>query len=151
MSENNFFGTGKRVSFGVNKSDTVKSANFSYLNPYYTVDGVSRGFSLFARESDFEEDSNRSDYILDTIGGSITFGYPISNVSRLNFGVGYSNTKLSIGLNVPLQIRRFVRDYGNEYDAFEVNAGWSRSTLNRGLFPTKGWRQKPVFRSDVAC
>lgn len=141
VSENNFFGTGKRVSFGVNKSDTVKSANFSYLNPYYTVDGVSRGFSLFARESDFEEDSNRSDYILDTIGGSITFGYPISNVSRLNFGVGYSNTKLSIGLNVPLQIRRFVRDYGNEYDAFEVNAGWSRSTLNRGLFPTKGWRQ----------
>ena len=56
VSENNFFGSGKRVSFGVNVSDSVKSANVSYLDPYFTVDGVSRGFNLFARETDYEEE-----------------------------------------------------------------------------------------------
>lgn len=140
VSENNFFGTGKRVSFGVNKSSSVKSANFSYLNPYYTVDGVSRGFSVFARETDFDE-SNRSDYVLDSTGASVTFGYPIDPVSRLSFGVGFNHTALSVGDLPPLEIDRFITENGEKFDNFDVTLGWSRSTLNRGMFPTSGWRQ----------
>lgn len=140
VAENNFFGTGKRVSFGVNTSESVKSANFSYLNPYYTVDGVSRGFSVYARETDFDA-SNRSNYVLDAIGGAVTFGYPIDPVSRLNFGVGFTNTKLGVGALPPLEIDRFVSEYGDDFDTYEITAGWSRSTLNRGMFPTSGWRQ----------
>ena len=140
IAENNFFGTGKRVSFGINTSDSVKSANFSYLNPYYTVDGVSRGFSVFARETDFDE-SGSSDYVLDATGASVTFGYPIDPVSRLSFGVGVNNTKLSIGTLPALQIKNFVDKYGEKFTNYELTAGWSRSTLNRGMFPTSGWRQ----------
>lgn len=140
VSENNFFGTGKRVSFGVNKSSSVKSANFSYLNPYYTVDGVSRGFSVFARETDFDQ-SNRSDYVLDASGASVTFGYPIDPVSRLSFGVGFTNTSLAVGDLPPLEIDRFIKEYGDKYNNVDVTLGWSRSTLNRGMFPTSGWRQ----------
>ena len=140
VAENNFFGSGKRVSFGVNRSDSVKSANFSYLNPYYTVDGVSRGFSIFARETDFDED-NRSDYVIDATGASVTFGYPINNISRLSFGVGYTRTKLSAGDFLPLQISRFVDQEGTKFDTYEFTGGWSRSTLNRGMFATKGWQQ----------
>ncbi|KZX78967.1 outer membrane protein assembly factor BamA [Oleiphilus sp. HI0009] len=140
VSENNFFGTGKRVSFGVNTSESVKSANFSYLNPYYTVDGVSRGFSIFARETDFDE-SNRSDYVLDSTGASVTFGYPIDPVSRLSFGVGYNHTSLSVGDLPALEIDRFIQKYGDSFNNYELDGGWSRSTLNRGMFPTAGWRQ----------
>ena len=140
VSESNFFGSGKRVSFGVNTSDSVKSANFSYLNPYYTVDGVSRGFSVFARKTDFEED-NRSDYVIDSTGGAVTFGYPIDNISRLSFGIGFTNTKLTAGDFLPLQIDRFVEKNGTTYNTYELTGGWSRSTLNRGMFATKGWRQ----------
>lgn len=140
VSENNFFGSGKRVSFGINKSDSVKSANFSYLNPYFTVDGVSRGFSLFARETDFDED-NRSDYVIDATGGALTFGYPINNISRLSFGLGYTHTKLSAGDFLPLQIDRFVEAEGLTFDTYELTGGWSRSTLNRGIFATRGWHQ----------
>lgn len=141
VAENNFFGSGKRVSFGINKSDTVKSANFSYLNPYYTVDGVSRGFSVFARNTDFEEDDNSSDYVLDSTGASVTFGYPINNISRLSFGLGFTNTKFSSGDLLPLQIDRFIERYGTKFNTYELSLGWSRSTLNRGMFPTSGWQQ----------
>ncbi|MDX1452039.1 MAG: outer membrane protein assembly factor BamA [Oleiphilaceae bacterium] len=140
VSENNFFGTGKRVSFGINRNDSVKSANFSYLDPYYTVDGVSRGFRLFARETDFDE-ADASDYVLDATGGSVTFGYPISNIARLSFGLGYTHTKLSVGIGPALEIERFVESNGTKFDTFELSAGWSRSTLNKGMFPTDGWRQ----------
>ncbi|MFT6267106.1 MAG: outer membrane protein insertion porin family [Oleiphilaceae bacterium] len=140
VSENNFFGSGKRVSFGVNTNDVVKSANFSYLNPYYTVDGVSRGFSVFARKTDFDE-SGTSDYSLDASGASVTFGYPINNISRLTFGFGYTNSKISLGRSQPLQIQNFVEDNGTNFDTYPTSITWSRSTLNRGSFPTKGWRQ----------
>ncbi len=140
VSENNFFGTGKRVSFGVNSNNSVKSANFSYLDPYFTVDGVSRGFRLFARETDFDE-ADASDYVLDATGGSVSFGYPISNVARLTFGVGYTYTKLSVGIGPALEIDRFIEANGDTFNTYEVSAGWSRSTLNRGMYPTAGWRQ----------
>ncbi|MFT7372744.1 MAG: outer membrane protein insertion porin family [Oleiphilaceae bacterium] len=140
VSENNFFGSGKRVSFGVNTNDAVKSANFSYLNPYYTVDGVSRGFSVFARKTDFDE-SGTSDYSLDASGASVTFGYPINSISRLTFSLGYTNSKVSLGQSQPLEIKRFFEDNGTDSDTYPVSATWSRSTLNRGSYPTKGWRQ----------
>jgi outer membrane protein insertion porin family len=140
VSENNFFGSGKRVSFGVNTSSSRKSANFSYLNPYYTVDGVSRGFSIFGRETDFDE-QDVSDFVLDEIGGSVTFGYPISNIARLNFGLGISETKINAGSAQPLEITRFIQDEGNEFLSYTLTGGWTRSTLNRGVFPTAGWRQ----------
>jgi outer membrane protein insertion porin family len=151
VSENNFFGSGKRVSFGVNTNDAVKSANFSYLNPYYTVDGVSRGFSLFARKTDFDEQGS-SDYSLDDSGASVTFGYPINNISRLTFSFGYTNSKISLGESQPLVIKNFFKENVGvdengeietkaDFNTFPVSATWSRSTLNRGTFPTKGWRQ----------
>ncbi len=140
VSENNFFGSGKRVSFGINSNESVKSANFSYLNPYFTVDGVSRGFSVFARKTDFDE-SGSSDYVLDATGASVTFGYPINNISRLTFGFGFTNTKLGLGVSQPLEIKNFVDANGSDFNTFPATIGWSRSTLNRGTFPTKGWRQ----------
>lgn len=140
VSENNFFGTGRRVSMGLNTSRSVKSARFSYLNPYYTVDGVSRGFSVFAKETDFDN-LNTSAYILDTIGGAVTFGYPINNYSRLNFGVTVTNDKLGIGDESALEIDDFVNENGDDFDNFTLDLSWTRNTLNRGMFATKGLSQ----------
>ena len=140
VSENNFFGSGKRVSFGVNTTSSVKSANFSYLDPYFTVDGVSRGFSVFARKTDFDED-DLSDYVIDETGASVTFGYPVNHISRLQLTLGYTNTQVTVGSEVAYDIERFTNLYGDDYDTFFVSPSWSRSTLNRGQFPTKGWGQ----------
>lgn len=140
VSENNFFGSGKRVSFGINTTNSVKAANFSYLDPYFTVDGVSRGFSVFARKTDFDED-DLSDYIIDESGASVTFGYPINQISRLQFTFGYTHTKLTAGDEVALEILRFSELYGEKFNTYFFSPSWSRSTLNRGQFPTKGWGQ----------
>jgi len=145
VSENNFFGSGKKVSFGINTNDSSKSANFSYLDPYFTVDGVSRGFSLFARKTDFD-DGDRSDYVIDETGASVTFGYPINSISRLKFTFGYTNTDLSTGDEVPLEILSFVQENGDNFDTFSFTSSWSRSTLNRGQFPTRGWGQNLSLR-----
>ena len=55
LSENNFLGTGKQVGVGVNRSRYQTSVNFSYTEPYFTVDGVSVGYSLFGRKTNYDE------------------------------------------------------------------------------------------------
>ncbi len=147
ISENNFFGTGKRVSIGANFSDSIKSANFSYDDPYYTVDGVSRGFSLFARETDFEE-QDISSYLLDEYGGRLTFGYPIDSYSRLNFGVGYTLSKIRPGSYTADEVLRFIDEEGNDFHNYFLTTSWSRSTLNRGLLPSDGYSHS--ISADVA-
>ncbi|MEX0605986.1 MAG: outer membrane protein assembly factor BamA [Marinobacter sp.] len=147
ISENNFFGSGKRVSIGANFSDSIKSANFSYTNPYYTVDGVSRGFSLFARETDFEE-QDISSFLLDEYGGRLTFGYPIDNVTRLNFGVGYTLSKIKAGAFTSLEILDFIENEGDSFNNYFLNGSWRRSTLNRGVLPSDGYSLS--LSADVA-
>ncbi|MBU2874570.1 outer membrane protein assembly factor BamA [Marinobacter salexigens] len=138
VSENNFFGTGKRVSFGVNASDSVKSANISYMDPYYTVDGVSRGFSVFARETDFEQE-DISSYLLDEYGGRVTFGYPTDNITRLNFGLGYTLSKLKGGVFTSQEVTDFIDEEGDSFNNYFLFGSWRRSTLNRGVLPTEGY------------
>ena len=147
ISENNFFGTGKRVSIGANVSDSIKSANFSYEDPYYTVDGVSRGFSLFARETDFEE-QDISSYLLDEYGGRLTFGYPIDQFTRLNFGVGYTLSKIRSGDYTADEVLRFIEEEGNDFHNYFLTGSWRRSTLNRGMLPTRGYSH--TLSADVA-
>lgn len=96
VNQNNWMGTGNRVSFGISRSDFRSSVNFSYTNPYFTVDGISRGFSLFYQETDYSE-ADISSYQTDRYGGGINFGYPISNIERIGIDFGVSRTKLTLG------------------------------------------------------
>lgn len=147
ISENNFFGTGKRVSIGANFSESIKSANFSYEDPYYTVDGVSRGFSLFARETDFEE-QDISSYLLDEYGGRLTFGYPIDRYTRLNFGVGYTLSKIKAGTYTADEVLAFIDEEGDSFGNYFLTGSWRRSTLNRGVLPTDGYSNS--LSADIA-
>lgn len=140
LSQNNFLGTGKRVSIGANRSDFNLSYNFSYLDPYYTVDGVTRGFNVFWRELDFDED-DISSFITNSFGGGVTFGYPISETQTISFNFGYENTELIPGFFSVDEIDEFVFKEGDQYDEFLVTAAWRQSRLNRGIFATAGSSQ----------
>lgn len=108
IQQNNFFGTGKQVGFGVSRSDFATSANFSYLDPYFTEDGVSRGFSVFYRTTDYEE-INVASYTSDTYGTSVNFGYPISETERLGFDLGFNRTTIDAGVSAVKEIKSSPR------------------------------------------
>ncbi|WP_420913250.1 outer membrane protein assembly factor BamA [Kineobactrum sediminis] len=96
LQQDNFLGTGKRIGLGFNSSRYQDVYNLSYTNPYYTEDGVSRGFSVFYRSTDLSE-INVASYTTDTMGASLNFGYPIKETQRLGFSFGVSNTDITAG------------------------------------------------------
>jgi len=96
LQQDNFLGTGRRIGVGLNSSKYQDLYNFSYTNPYYTEDGVSRGFNVFFRSTDLSE-VNVASYTTDTLGGAINFGYPIGETQRLGFSFGVSDTEITAG------------------------------------------------------
>ena len=96
LDQANFLGTGRRLGFQARDSSLEDSYSISLFNPYYTPDGVSRRLSLRYRQLDFSE-INITNYATNTFAGSIGFGYPINETTRLSFGMSAENTKLVVG------------------------------------------------------
>ena len=138
LSQENLFGTGNRVSVSLDNSSTRRQISFSYTNPYYTDNGVSRSFRVFARETDASELSATSDYLTDAYGGSVSFGIPLSEFTTVRLGVGFENTRVTETDSTPLHIEEFVDENGNEYGTFNITSSLIHDTRNRTTFAERG-------------
>ncbi|MFC7369696.1 outer membrane protein assembly factor BamA [Vreelandella zhaodongensis] len=141
LAQNNFLGTGNRVNVGAQKSDTFTSVNFAFTDPYWTLDGISRGYNLFYRETDYG-DSDISTFSTDAYGAGINFGYPISELSRLNFGASIEDLTVKTYNDTASEILRYVDEQGEHAQSLKLNASWTRNNLNRGIMPTAGNYQR---------
>ncbi|WP_237058832.1 outer membrane protein assembly factor BamA [Microbulbifer sediminum] len=108
VQENNWLGTGKSVGVAINTSRYQTVANFSYTDPYFTPDGVSRGFNVFYQERDYSE-INLASYNTTTYGAGLNFGYPISEISRVGLNFGFSHLELGTASNSVKEIRETPR------------------------------------------
>lgn len=140
VSQTNFMGTGNRFSVALNRSDTQDSYNLSFVDPYFTLDGVSRGYNIFYRETKFDS-RNVSNYVTNTMGGNISFGYPIDENESINFSVGADKTDITIGSLASEVVADFVADEGDRYVNYTSTLSWGRNTLNRGMFADRGASQ----------
>lgn len=146
--ERNVFGTGNSLGLGVNWSRFQQSVNFNYFNPYFTVDGISRGFNVFARRTDFDE-RNIARYSTDAYGAGVNFGYPVSETSRVNFGFTGEHTSITRGQFPALEIADFLDREGSTFNNLKMTLGWSSSRLDRGMFPTAGSSQNLSLQVSV--
>lgn len=96
LQAQNFLGTGRTIGVGVNRSRFQQGLNFQYVDPYFTPDGVSRGFNMFAQK--MESPFNVSAFNTSSYGGSASFSYPLSEIEMLGFDLGFTHTELSAGI-----------------------------------------------------
>ena len=137
ISQENFLGTGKRVGLAFNTSQINTVYSFSYNNPYYTIDGVSRGFNLYYRKTD-TNDANIGRYDTDVAGGNVNYGIPISEFDRIRFGLGPERLKVKSNSDTPPEYVAFLDDNGDNYTSLLLTGGWTRDTRDKAIFPTKG-------------
>ncbi|AXY44279.1 outer membrane protein assembly factor BamA [Halomonas sp. JS92-SW72] len=148
LSQTNFLGTGNRVNVGAQRSDTFTSVNFGFTDPYWTLDGISRGYNLYYRETDYE-DSDISTYSTDAYGAGINFGYPINEITRLNFGAAVEDLTVKTYRDTAQEITRYVDEQGADAQSLKLTASWTRNNLNRGIMPTAGNYQRLSLETAV--
>ena len=151
IQQDNFLGTGKRVGLNLSTVSYQRSAQITYNDPYFTIDGISLGGSLGYSEFD-GSDFNVIQYNSKQWSVGANVGYPINEFNRINFGLTYSNVEL-YNRGYYEQTEQFYNQFldGDDPDApikyhsYLASVSWSRSTLNRGLFPTAGSSQRASF------
>ena len=148
LSDNNYLGTGNRVQIGLNKSIYQDLYSISFFDPYFTMDGVSRGYSIYMRETDYGE-FNVANYLTNSTGGGVQFSYPLNEIQRIGLNINYDSTEIEEGTLPAREISDFLRSEGSEFDVLKLQGIWSRVTLNRGLFPTNGSQLDLMFQLTV--
>jgi outer membrane protein insertion porin family len=137
LQEQNFLGTGNTVSIGINKNVYSEQYNLSFLDPFATKDGVSLGYNAYFRETDYGE-YNVANYLTNSNGIGVQYGWPLSDTKRLNLSLTYDKTDISIGSQPAREIWDFVNAEGNIFETINLQTQWQRITLNRGMYPTDG-------------
>jgi outer membrane protein insertion porin family len=127
LSQANVFGTGNYLSLNVNSGSVNKVYSISYLNPYYTVDGVSQGFDLYHRKTNASQLAIGA-YSTDTYGGALKFGYPVSEITRIDFGLNLETVQLDTFDTSPISYINFVNQFGNHYTYGSLSSGIARDT-----------------------
>ncbi|MDH5571188.1 MAG: outer membrane protein assembly factor BamA, partial [Gammaproteobacteria bacterium] len=138
VTQENFVGTGNRVSLALDRSKVNTKASLDYTNPYYTADGISRGFGVYYQEIDTSS-TTITNYLTEKRGVSVSYGIPLNENDRTVFQLGYDNTKLYVVDGVTSQeILDFVNKNGNVYDEYNITTSWIHDARNRRILPTRG-------------
>ena len=135
--QDNFLGTGKRVAVSVSTSDVNQGIMLSYTNPYYTIDGVSRGFTLKSQKTDAFR-ANLSSYSTDQNSFAINYGIPISEYNRIQVSLQYKDITVNPLANSPVEVLDFVNTNGKQNVTYSLLAAWAYDTTNRAIFADKG-------------
>lgn len=149
LSQNNFMGTGKRVNVALSRSETRDSYNIGVTDPYFTENGVSQSVGAYYRKTKYD-DKSISNYVMDSYGGSLSYGYPIDENQRLSAGLNADSTTVRGGRWMGVaNVAQLLEDGGskdfnngvsfkNKYTTYGAILGWNYSNLDKPVFPTKG-------------
>lgn len=147
LSQDNFMGTGNRVTISLSNSQVSQLFNVSVLNPHYSIHGATRGFSVFYQKIDAEE-ANISRFTSNRFGANVTYGIPFSEFDTLNIRPGYENIEILTVATTPVEITDFLDREGDRYDIFSTEISYTHDTRDRTIFASSGRRHR--LGADVA-
>ena len=141
LNQDNFMGSGKQLDVNFDNSKVNKDYSLSYTNPYYTPDGISRGFSTYYNKYDAQA-GNISSYASNRYGASVNYTVPISEHDSVYASVSGEKREIVLGSNPATHITDFVNTNGNKFTQVPATASYVHDTRNRSIFPTEGQRHR---------
>lgn len=114
LSQTNFMGTGNSVAIDLSRSETQDYYNLSVTDPYFTIDGVRRGYNMYYRKTKLDDDYNVNNYVTDSFGGGINFGYPIDENQSVSAGLNIDQTEVTTGPYVSTYVRDYLKAHGGK-------------------------------------
>jgi outer membrane protein insertion porin family len=139
IQKQNIFGSGNFVGIGVNTSRSNTVYSLSYTNPYYTLDGIARGFDFYHRKFDSTSLTALATYGARSTGGGVRFGLPISDDDYVNFGLAADLTDLKLTAASPTRYQDYVVKYGPRNTSLLGTLGWAKDTSDSRIYPTSGY------------
>ena len=145
ISQRNIFGSGNMLSAQVNTSKFNRIFSISYNNPYFTDDGISRGFDIYQRTTKTVNTGYVSPYLSDTKGGAVRFGVPLDDENFISYGLGAESTLLGITAQSPQRFVDYVNTFGSSSNNLTASLGLNHDSRDSAIYTTEGM----VRRSSI--
>ncbi len=142
ISQQNVFGSGNFLAVQVNSGSINKVYSVSYTNPYFTDNGISRGFDVYKRDVDTSRLSSVTQYKTSTLGGGVRFGIPLNEKDTVSLGLAAERIENSIVDDTSSKVINFINEYGSVVNTVRADLGWARDTRDSLLYPTTGSLQR---------
>ncbi len=144
INQNNFLGTGNRVSAQVNTGKVNTVYSLSYTDPYFTPDGISRTFNIYRRDLDTTS-LGTGTYKTSSYGGGVSFGMPLNERDSVSGGLSFDYTDVSLDPTSPDIYRNYcgsTNSTGCSNYSLMLNLGWAHDTRDNTLYPSEGVYQR---------
>ena len=141
VTQANLFGTGNYISTQINTGKVNQVYSLSYTNPYFTDDGVSRGFDIYKRNTD-SQSTAVSQYSSHTWGGGVRFGVPIADDESFSYGLAYERSELGLRSASPYRLLQYVNENGSINRNLLGTVGWGKDSRDSAIYTTEGSVQR---------
>ncbi len=137
VTERNLFGSGNYLTAQINTSKVNKTYAVSYTNPYFTDDGVSRGFDVYRRDVN-SSSTSVSQYTSSTLGAGVRFGVPIKDDETIHYGLAVERTKVGLTSLSPQRFIDYIDTFGTTNTNLVGTVGWTLDTRDSAIYTTTG-------------
>src|SRR5215470_11873118 len=123
ISQNNVLGTGNSLAAAINSSKVNRIITVTYIEPYWTPDGVSRTIEFYDRNTNTSS-LTVAQYAANTLGGALGFGLPVTETDTISVAVRGEHTNLTLYQGSPLLYLDFVKTFGYSTNSYILSVGW---------------------------
>jgi len=141
VKQENVFGSGKYLGLELNTSQSNRAVVLSLVDPYFTVDGISRAIDLYWR-TNRPLNSLGDEFQLTTKGAAVRFGVPFSEYDTVFLGSGFERTEIGADAGIPLSYLNYRVLFGENSNAFPFTLGWARDARDNVIAPQAGRFQR---------
>ena len=151
INQDNAFGTGTAVGLNFSMGKVNQSLALSNYDPYFTEDGISRYTDIYYRSSKPLYYVGDPDYQIKSVGSSIKFGVPYTEVDRVFFGSGIEAFRINTTANTPQPYLTYAQTYNIAAPGYPatlttynvpLTVGWARDGRDSALIPSDGSLQQ---------
>ena len=145
VTQANFLGTGNTVSATINTSSSNTIYSLSHLDPYYTLDGISRRITAFYKETN-TKDLDTGQYDKKSIGLGVGFGIPMNEFDEVRIAFDIDMSEVNLVDSSPTRYKDYCADVsggdrsGCDQNKALISLGYISDQRDSALYPTSGYK-----------
>ena len=145
VTQANFLGTGNTVSATINTSSVNTVYSISHLDPYFTLDGISRRLTAYMRETN-TKDLDTGQYDKKSYGLGVGFGVPMNEFDTVRIGFDVDMSDITLVSSSPQRYKDYCKDVsggdssGCDQNEAVLSVGYASDKRDSAIYPTSGYK-----------
>ena len=145
VTQANFLGTGNTVSATINTSSVNTVYSVSHVDPYFTLDGISRRLTAYMRETN-TKDLDTGQYDKKSYGLGVGFGVPMNEFDTVRIGFDVDMSDVTLVDSSPQRYKDYCNEVsggsssGCDQNEAVLSLGYSSDKRDSAIYPTSGYK-----------